>query len=104
MVSTFDMRATAEGTQGTIQVSGELDFFTAPRLREQIVHLHSQGASTVRLDLTGLTFIDSSGLSVLVAGYKRLRDGGGDLILTAVPAQARRVLEISGLSQVLSVE
>jgi anti-anti-sigma factor len=53
--------------------------------------------------MADLEFIDSSGLSVLVAGLKRLRDSGGDLTLRSVPDQTRRVLEVSGLSRVLSI-
>ncbi len=53
--------------------------------------------------MSALEFIDSSGLSVLVAGLKRLRNSDGNLTLRSVPEQTRRVLEVSGLSRVLTI-
>jgi anti-anti-sigma factor len=84
-------------------LSGDLDFHTARRLREKLLELHAAGVNNVVLDMASLAFIDSSGLSVLVAGLKRLRNSDGNLTLRAVPEQTRRVLEVSGLSRVLSI-
>jgi anti-sigma B factor antagonist len=103
MTSNFDMRLKTEGSKAIIELVGDLDFHTARRLREKLLESHAEGANEVVLDMADLEFIDSSGLSVLVAGLKRLRDSGGDLTLRSVPDQTRRVLEVSGLSQVLSI-
>jgi anti-sigma B factor antagonist len=103
MASNFDMRTTTEGTKSIIELVGDLDFHTARRLREQLLAANADGVNEVVLDMAELEFIDSSGLSVLVAGMKRLRDSGGDLTLRSVPDQTRRVLEVSGLSRVLSI-
>ena len=103
MTSNFDMRVTTDGSTSIIGLVGDLDFHTARRLREQLLESHADGINEVVLDMAELEFIDSSGLSVLVAGLKRLRDAGGDLTLRSVPDQTRRVLEVSGLSRVLSI-
>ncbi|HEX2054240.1 MAG TPA: STAS domain-containing protein [Actinomycetota bacterium] len=103
MATNFDMRTKSEDGKTIIELIGDLDFHTARRLRETLIEFHSQGVNHVTLDLTELEFIDSSGLSVLVAGLKRLRSGGGDLTLRSVSDQTRRVLEVSGLSRVLSI-
>ncbi|HEX2179349.1 MAG TPA: STAS domain-containing protein [Actinomycetota bacterium] len=103
MAPNFDMRVTTEGSKSIIGLVGDLDFHTARRLREQLLASHADGIHDVVLDMTELEFIDSSGLSVLVAGLKRLRDSGGSLTLRSVPDQTRRVLEVSGLSRVLSI-
>lgn len=103
MASNFDMTVATEGDSAVIDLSGDLDFHTARRLREKLLELHAAGVTKVVLDMASLDFIDSSGLSVLVAGLKRLRNSEGSLSLTAVPEQTRRVLEVSGLSRVLSI-
>ena len=103
MTPNFDMRLKAEGTKTVIELVGDLDFHTARQLREKLLEFHAAGVNEVVLDLGELDFIDSSGLSVLVAGLKRLRNSGGDLTLRAVSDQTLRVLEISGLSRVLSI-
>lgn len=103
MASNFDMTVANEGDVTVIGLSGDLDFHTARRLREKLLELHAAGANNVVLDMASLDFIDSSGLSVLVAGLKRLKNSDGNLTLRAVPQQTRRVLEVSGLSRVLSI-
>jgi anti-anti-sigma factor len=55
------------------------------------------------LDLTALSFIDSSGISQLIVALKRQRELGGDVILRSPPDQARRVLEIAGLTRVFTI-
>lgn len=103
MTPNFEMRPKTEGSATVIELAGDLDFHTARQLREKLLELHTQGVTAVVLDLGELEFIDSSGLSVLVAGLKRLRNSGGDLTLRSVSSQTRRVLEVSGLSRVLSI-
>jgi anti-sigma B factor antagonist len=103
MTASFDLTVTRAADEAAIAVEGELDLNTAPQLREQIVALVNEGATQVALDLSRVEFIDSSGLSVLIAGLKRLRERGGDLSLRAASAQARRVLEASGLAKVLPI-
>lgn len=56
------------------------------------------------IDLTNMTFVDSSGLSVLVCAYRRLRERGGDLSLRRPSASTRRVFESTGLNKVLPIE
>lgn len=103
MASNFEMRIKQEEGATVIELIGDLDFHTARRLREQLLELHTQGSNNVVLDMSQLEFIDSSGLSVLVAGLKRLRNSDGNLSLRSIPDQTRRVLEVSGLSRVLSI-
>lgn len=103
MASNLDMTVTTESDVTVIGLSGDLDFHTARWLREKLLELHTAGIHNVVLDMASLDFIDSSGLSVLVAGLKRLKNSDGNLALRAVPEQTRRVLEVSGLSRVLSI-
>ncbi len=99
--TTFALSSEIDGDHAVLRLVGELDLATAPRLRDQIVSVVNGGVTHLVLDLARLDFIDSSGLSVLVVAFKRLRERDGELRLRSVPAQALRVLEISGLHRVI---
>jgi len=86
-----------------IRLLGELDMSTASELREQLTGLAADGPAQVTVDLSELAFVDSTGLSVLIAGLKRLRQQGGDMALRSPTPATRRVLEITGLTEVFSI-
>ncbi len=86
-----------------IRLLGELDMSTAPQLREELLRLTSDGARMVTVDLSELAFVDSTGLSVLITGLKRLRQQGGEMALRSPTPGTRRVLEITGLTEVFSI-
>ena len=85
-----------------LRLVGELDIGTADRLRSALAEVTGRG-STIVLDLSGLDFIDSSGLHELVVALKRERAAGGDIVLREPSPQTRRVLEIVGLTQLFVV-
>jgi len=86
-----------------LAVTGEVDVYTAPRLRERLVELASEGKRQIVVDLEGVEFLDSTGLGVLVGGLKRLRSHDGDLELVCTQARILKVFEITGLTKVFSV-
>ena len=86
-----------------VRLLGELDMSTAPQLRDELARLASSGAGIVTLDLSDLAFIDSTGLSVLITALKLLRQHGGELALRSPTPGTRKVLEITGLTEVFSI-
>src|SRR5262245_44347425 len=68
----------AVGDRTILSVEGELDLYTAPTLRERVLMTAGDGGRLI-VDLTGVPFMDSSGLGVIVSCLKRLRESGGDL-------------------------
>ncbi len=86
-----------------LSVSGEIDVATAPQLREELLKAVHEGRGTVVLDLLGVTFLDSTGLGVIVGGLKRARSNDGDLVLVVDNRSILKVLEITGLTRVFSV-
>ena len=95
----------ASGPETVLALTGELDPHTAPLLQEQIDAVRSSaGATTVVLELSGLTFIDSSGLRVVISTQKALAADGGRLVLRGPSETARRLLEITGLVDHIAVE
>ena len=86
-----------------IAVSGEIDVYTAPRLREMLIRLVDEEKYHLIVDMEGVEFLDSTGLGVLVGGLKRVRshDGGIDLVCTQ--GRILRIFRITGLSKVFSI-
>jgi anti-sigma B factor antagonist len=91
------------GRYTVLAVRGEVDVYTAPRLRERLIELVSQGSHQVVVDLEGVDFLDSTGLGVLVGGLKRLRSHDGDMILVCTQPRILKVFEITGLTKVFSI-
>ena len=80
---------------------GDLDLATAPQLRQDLVAASASGSSLVVLDLGGVPFLDSVGISVIVGGHKRLRHEGRWLHLAAPGAGVRRVLDLTRLGSII---
>ena len=78
-----------------IRVFGELDTLTSPELREQIQQALAQRPPALLIDLAAVSFIDSSGLSALVAGLKAAKLQGGTMVLFGLQPQARMIFSIT---------
>lgn len=91
------MSSQAEPSQAPaiIRLSGELNSLTSPRLRERLNDCVQQGQHQVLVDLAEVPFIDSSGLSALVAGLKALKLSGGRLALVGLQPQARTIFQLT---------
>ncbi len=86
------------------RLKGELDLATAPQLRHELAERSKPGVTKVTLDLAELSFIDSVGLSILVAEHKKMLDLGGTLVIQNPSRSSRRLFEVSGLTGYLQVE
>ena len=80
-----------------VHVGGEIDLVTAPSLDEALA-----GVDSALVDMTGVSFIDSTGIAVLVRHYQRCVAHGGVLRVVATSYPVRRVLEVCGLEQMLT--
>lgn len=99
----FGVSVTNVDGQSIVRVVGDLDCYTAPELRSTLVALVDGGARQVVLDVGATQFVDSTGLSVLVGGVKRLRDHGGTMVVRSPSEHTRRLFEITGLDAILDV-
>ncbi len=86
-----------------IHVDGELDVYTAPRLKEAIAEATSQGHNLLVVDLTQVEFIDSTALGVLVGSLRRLRAIEGDLRLVVDDAHLAKMFRITGFDGMFSI-
>lgn len=92
-----------QGASASVVVIGELDMYTAPHLRHDLVGLMARGARQITVDLGGVEFIDSTALGVLVGILKRLRQSDGNLQLLSPRPGILKVLEMTGLTQIFTV-
>ena len=87
----------------TIFLNGELDHHSAKKvMRAMDEWMELERPRTTVLDLKQLSFMDSSGIAVLLRAYRRMNDAGGGLIVRNVPNQSLRVLQTAGLNRLIS--
>ena len=91
------------GDRTVVEVGGEIDVYTAPKLREQLVELVNDGSFHLVVDMEGVDFLDSTGLGVLVGGLKRVRAHDGSLDLVCTQERILKIFRITGLTKVFGI-
>ena len=86
-----------------VTVEGEIDIYSAPRLRELLIDLAAKGNYRLVVNLDKVGFLDSTGLGVLVGGLKRVRAHDGSLDLVCTQEQILRIFRITGLTKVFGI-
>ena len=86
-----------------ISLTGEVDLYTAPEFKQQLLDVIGKGGQEVIVDLSDTTFIDSTTLGVLVGGVKRLRTNDGQLSLVCSDRNITKIFEITGLDRVFAI-
>ena len=86
-----------------IDVGGEIDIYTAPRLRELLIDLVSKANYQLIVNLERVEFLDSTGLGVLVGGLKRVRAHDGSLDLVCTQERILKIFRVTGLAKVFGI-
>lgn len=86
-----------------LKVQGEMDIYTAPRVRSRMVDLVDQGKYNIIVDLQKVDFLDSSGLGVLVGGLKRVKPHKGSIVLVINEDKILKIFKITGLTKVFPI-
>ncbi len=86
-----------------IALEGEVDVYTAPQLKQQMMTELEAGARQMIVDLTKVEYFDSTALGVLIGGLKRIRERDGGLSLICPSPRIRRVFEITGLDKIFDI-
>lgn len=86
-----------------IALTGEVDIYSAPEFKETLVRGIEDGARRIIVDLSGVTFIDSTALGVLVSGAKRVRPQNGALDIVCSDENITRIFEITGLDRIFGI-
>ena len=93
-----------ERSRAVLRVRGEVDLFRSPDLAALLHAVIDQGHRSLVIDLAGLSFIDASGLRIIADGASRLRQSGGELVIGSPPAMFRRLIDITGMSELFKLE
>jgi anti-sigma B factor antagonist len=100
----FDIKTEQLGDEAyVISLAGEVDLYTAPAFKQQLLEVIGQGGKQVIVDFSDTTFIDSTTLGVLVGGVKRLRTNEGQLSLVCSDRNITKIFEITGLDRVFTI-
>lgn len=86
-----------------LKLNGEVDVYTAPKLKSRLVDLVDQGKFKIVVDLEEVDFMDSSGLGVLVGGLKRVRSHDGAIALICTQENILKIFRITGLVKVFPI-
>jgi anti-sigma B factor antagonist len=86
-----------------LDVKGEIDVYTAPKLREKLIELVADGSYDVVVNLEGVDFLDSTGLGVLVGALKRVKAHDGSLSLVCTQDKILKIFKITGLTKVFPI-
>jgi anti-sigma B factor antagonist len=92
-----------QDSHAVVDVKGEIDVYTAPKLREKLIELVSEGSYNVVVNLEGVDFLDSTGLGVLVGALKRVKAHDGTLSLVCTQDKILKIFKITGLTKVFPI-
>jgi anti-sigma B factor antagonist len=95
----LDIETVSDGERVRLAVGGELDLATVPRVERAVDAALAQGARNLVIDLSGLGFVDSSGLRLFVVLHQRAGEEGWTLSLVRPPERAMTVFRVSGLEE-----
>ena len=93
----LQIKVITAGDCAVLQIAGEMDVYTCPKLRKQIADLAANGTIHVIADLRGVDFLDSTGLGALVGSLKRLRLRQGSLVIVTSGGRILKLFKITGL-------
>lgn len=94
---------TANNDCAVVQITGEVDVYTAPQLRERVVDLIGSGFIHLIADLRDVEFLDSTGIGALVGSLRRVRTHDGSLMLVTTSARILDIFKITGLNNAFAI-
>ena len=99
----LDIQMNQAGDLCEMVLSGEVDVYTAPRVKQELVARIEGGCINVIVDLEGVAFIDSSGLGVLVSALRRARERDGSVRIVCTRDSVLKIFRITGLDKVFPI-
>jgi anti-sigma B factor antagonist len=99
----LEVETDKRGQADVLTLRGEIDVYTAPRLRQAIIDLVEGGARHIIVDMGAVDFLDSTGLGVLVGGLKRVKIQEGELSIVTAQDKILKIFDITGLNKVFSI-
>jgi len=84
-------------------LEGEIDVYTSPKVKETLNSLIAEGQRFLVINLEEVTYIDSTGLGVLIGALKRIREKNGNIKLICTNLQIKKIFEITGLVKIFAI-
>lgn len=103
IVIDLEIGSSTLGEWTVLKLDGEVDIYTAGKLREAVNEAVEAGNYRLAVNLADMEFMDSSGLGVLIAALKRVKEHEGELVLVSPRDQMRRILNLTGLDKILTI-
>lgn len=97
------IQSTSQGDMHVLELSGELDYHSSPELREKLTELTAKQAPKILVDLSGVDYMDSSGIATFVEAFQKAKRYQGRLILAALTPTVRGVFEIAKLDSIFEI-
>ena len=97
------IQSTNQGDIHVLELSGELDYHSSPELREKLTELTAKQAPKILVNLSGVDYMDSSGIATFVEAFQKAKRYQGRLILAALTATVRGVFEIAKLDSIFEI-
>lgn len=93
-----------EKSQLVMYISGEVDIYTAPDLKKELLGLTLQQGNTVIVDLSNVNYMDSTGIGVFISALKSTKENDSQLKLVNLQSQVMRLFEITGLNEIIDIQ
>src|SRR5580698_2677950 len=104
--ATLDIKVQVREAPGdcyVVELSGEIDVYTSPKVKDAVSDLIDRGVYNLVINLENVRYIDSTGLGVLIGGLKRVREHGGTVNLVCTNPQIRKIFDITGLVKIFGI-
>jgi anti-sigma B factor antagonist len=102
----MDIKVTIREAPGDcyiVDLSGEIDVYTSPKVKDAMSSLIDKGVYNLIINLEKVRYIDSTGLGVLIGGLKRVREHGGSVNLVCTNPQIKKIFDITGLVKIFGI-
>ncbi|MBM4765380.1 anti-sigma factor antagonist [Bacillus sp. B15-48] len=86
-----------------ITLNGEIDAYTAPKLRETIIPLSVKNGINMVVDMSNVTYMDSTGLGVFVGVFKSVKANDGEFKMIGLSGRLKRLFDITGLAEIIDI-
>ncbi|NAP01127.1 anti-sigma factor antagonist [Halomonas sp. MG34] len=92
-----------ENNKSVVNLSGEIDAYTAPNLKESLLPLTQKEGNTVEVDLGNVNYMDSTGLGVFISALKSTKENGSEMKLVNIQDRVLRLFKITGLDEIMDL-
>ena len=103
MTTNLEVNVTRKDNYAIVLISGEVDLYSSPKLRNKIIKLTDEKFKTIIIDLSNVPYMDSSGVATMVEGLQLTEKYKGNLYLCGLNSMVREVFELSRLDTVFDI-